>query len=126
MSKTKLSLDDIIANETEIAQGRRKQYECMAECSDIFRERNKVSIEQCKYDAEYHEQLLEHLKELRRYREDNNKTIDDFTEKLKARSIKVSTVKNHTYLKAVGTNEIDKIALQMKEGGGNDEYDYLE
>ena len=45
-----------------------------------------------------------------------NKAIDDFAEKLKARSIKVSTVKDHTYLKAVGTNEIDKIAQQMKEG----------
>ena len=38
------------------------------------------------------------------------KAIDDFAEELKARSIKVSTIKSHTYLKAVGTNEIDKIA----------------
>ena len=42
------------------------------------------------------------------------KAIDDFVKELKARSIKVSTVKSHTYLKAVGTNEIDKIAQQMK------------
>lgn len=41
--------------------------------------------------------------------------IDDFAKELKVRSIKVSTVKSHTYLKAVGTNEIDKIAQQMKK-----------
>ena len=36
------------------------------------------------------------------------KVIDDFVKELKVRSIKVSTVKSHTYLKAIGTNEIDK------------------
>lgn len=46
------------------------------------------------------------------------KAIDEFVEELKARSIKVSTVKSHTYLKAVGTKEIDKIAQQMKNNKG--------
>ena len=48
------------------------------------------------------------------YTDGYNKAIDDFVKELKARSIKVSTVKSHIYLKAVGTNEIDKIAQQMK------------
>lgn len=49
-----------------------------------------------------------------------NKAIDDFAKRLKARSVKVSTVKEHTYFKAVGTNEVDKIAEQLKVGGEND------
>ena len=85
-------------------------------------------------NVNYHKQIVEWLEELKALRNglnikcDNlnevlenvknigyNKAIDDFAEKLKARSIKVSTVKGNTYLKAVGTNEIDKIAQQMKE-----------
>ena len=63
-----LSIDEAIANEKEMAEGLREQYECMMECSDIFREQKKVFIEQCKYDAEEHEQLAEWLEELKALR----------------------------------------------------------
>ena len=63
-----LSIDEAIANEIEMAEGLREQYECMMECSDIFREQKKVFIEQCKHDAEYHEQLAEWLEELKALR----------------------------------------------------------
>ena len=58
-------IDEAIANEKEMAEGLREQYECMMECSDIFREQKKVFIEQCKHDAEYHEQITEWLEELK-------------------------------------------------------------
>ena len=71
-----LSIDEAIANEKEMAEGLREQYECMMECSDIFREHKKVFIEQCKHDAEYHEQLAEWLEELKTYREKKcNKSV---------------------------------------------------
>ena len=63
-----LSIDEAIANETEMARGLREHYECMMECSDIFRKKKKVFIEQCKHDAEYHEQLAERLEELKALR----------------------------------------------------------
>lgn len=89
----------------------------------------------CNEIAEEHEQLAELLEELKNnrialekangYLEANyklgyNKAIDDFADKLKVRSIKVSTVKEHAYFKAVGTNEVDKIAEQLKAGGENE------
>lgn len=104
--------DEAIANETEMAEGLREQYECMMECSDIFREQKKVFIEQCKYDAEYHEQITEWLKDLKEIKEMDlsipqhftkeqsdwiksycirknlefyNKAIDDFAKRLKAK-----------------------------------------
>ena len=64
-----ITIDEAIANETEMAQGIREQYECMMECSDIFREKKKVFIEQCKHDAEYHEQLVDLLEELKAIKE---------------------------------------------------------
>ena len=86
--------DEAIANETEMAEGLREQYECMMECSDIFREQKKVFIEQCKHDAEYHEQITEWLEELKAIKSDGftddllnmgftkgyNKAIDDCKE----------------------------------------------
>ena len=103
--------DEAIANEIEMAEGLREQYECMMECSDIFREQKKVFIEQCNHDAEYHEQITEWLKDLKEIKEMDlsipqhftkeqsdwiksycirknlefyNKAIDDFTKRLKA------------------------------------------
>ena len=67
-----LSIDEIIANEIKKARELREQYECMAECSDIFQEKKKVFIEQCKHDAEYHEQLLEFLEELKTLRKEKS------------------------------------------------------
>ena len=67
-----LSIDEAIAREKELAEGLREQYECMMECSDIFREQKKVFIEQCKYDAEEHEQLAEWLEELKALREEKS------------------------------------------------------
>ena len=52
-----LSIDEAIANEIEMAEGLKEQYECMMECSEIFREQKKVFIEQCKHDAEEHDCL---------------------------------------------------------------------
>lgn len=71
-----LSIDEAIANETEMAEGLREQYECMMECSEIFREQKKVFIEQCKHDSEEHEQIAEWLEELKTYREKKcNKSV---------------------------------------------------
>ena len=71
-----LSIDETIVNEKEMEEGLREQYECMMECSDIFRKKKKVFIEQCKHDAEYHEQLAEWLEELKAYREEKcNKSV---------------------------------------------------
>ena len=67
-----LSIDEAIVNEKEMVEGLREQYECMMECSDIFREQKKEFIEQCKYDAEYHEQLADWLEELKVLREEKS------------------------------------------------------
>ena len=60
-----LTIDEAIANEIEMAEGLKEQYECMMSCSEIFREQKKVFIEQCKHDSEEHEQLAEWLEELK-------------------------------------------------------------
>ena len=80
-----LSIDEAIANEIEMAEGLKEQYECMMSCSEIFREQKKVFIEQCKYDAEEHEQLAEWLEELKAYKaigtvEEYKNAIDGRTE----------------------------------------------
>ena len=71
-----MTIDESIANEIEMAEGLKEQYECMMSCSEIFREQKKVFIEQCKHDFEEHEQLAEWLEELKALREKKcNKSV---------------------------------------------------
>ena len=70
-----MTIDEAIAKEREMAEGLKEQYECMMECSEIFREQKKVFIEQCKHDAEEHEQLSEWLRELKDYRDKNKMVV---------------------------------------------------
>ena len=123
-----LSIDEAIANEIEMAEGLREQYECMMECSDIFREQKKVFIEQCKYDAEEHEQLAEWLEELKAIKDGSipiihgkaelelndkairNEALDDFIHECD-KHCGFYSGKN----KSITREDILKIAEQLKE-----------
>ena len=129
-----LSIDEAIANEKEKEEGLREQYEYMMECSDIFRKKKKVFIEQCKHDAEYHEQLAEWLTELKAYREIGtveecrnsildipkayNRAIDDYVNNCSEYYFNVDDSQSSPYLRninIISQPNIERIAEQLKE-----------
>ena len=123
-----MTIDEAIANEIEMAEGLREQYECMMECSDIFREQKKDFIEQCKHDSEEHEQLAEWLEELKAIKDGSipiihgkaelelndkairNEAIDDFIHECD-KHCEFYNGKN----KSITREDILKIAEQLKE-----------
>lgn len=85
-------------------------------------------------NPQYHKQIAEWLEELKAkrnigecaYKQGYNKGIDDYNKILKQRSIKMGRKVSTNFLykivyhKTVGTNEIDRIAEQLKGGVKND------
>lgn len=107
-------------------------------CDDVLEE-GEHKVNHCEKNANYCYQLIQWLEELKyhksllentkttnpMYEIGYNKAIEDYNKILKQRSIKmgrkVSTNFSYkiVYHKAVGTNEIDRIAEQLKGGVKN-------
>ena len=131
-----MSIDEAIAHAREVAsEQKRRSGICVQNNSEC----DKFSA--CLKCSEEHEQLAEWLEELKSYRasvfsgdmtqkmlkEEYNKAIDDFAEKLNAKCdgiIKVkwdSTVAPISWAEAYADfkDDIDEIAEQLKAGGEN-------
>ena len=131
-----MSIDEAIAHAREVAsEQKRRSGICVQNNSEC----DKFSA--CLKCSEEHEQLAEWLEELKSYRasvfsgdmtqkmlkEEYNKAIDDFAEKLNAKCdgiIKVkwdSTVAPISWAEAYADfkDDIDEIAEQLKAGGKN-------
>ena len=114
-----MTIDEAIAKYKEITN---TDAICPAHCN--------ISCDKCVQESEQLVEWLEELKELKAtscgYSKEDielnrtamyNKAIDDFVNEAKKRLIKVSTTKlPHKYLKAIGSNELVKIAEQLKAG----------
>lgn len=118
------TLDEAIANEREVLEKKKYQYECYMECSDSYKQNHKEIIAQSRRDFEEHERLAEWLEELKALRHEANewrkagyshgynKAIDDF----------VKACKENIMYKTFGLREcdIEQIAEQLKAGGENE------
>ena len=131
-----MTLDEAILHAREVAERNRNQYKnCPSDRTDIRHQ----TCEEC---AEEHEQLAEWLEELKSYRasvfsgdmtqkmlkEEYNKSIDDFAEKLNAKCDGMIKEKWNSNVAPISwaeayadfKDDIDEIAEQLKVGITND------
>ena len=131
-----MTLDETIIHAREVAERNRKQYKnCPSDRTDI-------RYQTCEECAEEHEQLAEWLEELKSYRtsvfsgdmtqkmlkEEYNKAIDDFAEKLNVKCDGMIKEKWNSNVAPISwaeayadfKDDINDIAEQLKEGITND------
>lgn len=124
-----MSIDEAIARAREVAEKNRKDYEWYSKNPKVWNDGGKKQRE-CLSCAEEHEQLAEWLEELKSYRvsvfsgdmtqamirEERNKAIDDFLEKIQREYLNGCGIKQEEikFLIAVSS----QVAEQLKVGDG--------
>ena len=136
-----MTLDEVIEKESKIAKENQKIVDTQivfdnVSISELYCDDTEVIEEHLsnyKKCAEYHEQIAEWLEELKAYRnhvfsgemtqsmlkEERNKAIDDFVQKVKEHQYVLSDVINSKDY-GMFTVGIEQIAEQLKAGGENE------
>lgn len=124
-----MTIDEAITHAREVAEKNRKDYEWYSKNPKVWNDGGKKQRE-CLSCAEEHEQLAEWLEELKSYRvsvfsgdmtqamirEERNKAIDDFLEKIQREYLNGCGIKQEEikFLIAVSS----QVAEQLKVGDG--------